>query len=434
MPTSTEWQGWARLVAAVADRVVLATVQDMHRAITDANFAWVGPVGRPVKPIHDHLQGQVYGAVGAVIRGVGEAGAAAAAAGWWGTDHDVVSPGAARARAIAHGVVGEDVLASAPELDQEVEVHRHGRPVVAGRASLRAAHPDASGRVAVFVHGLLDTEATWAIPSVGQAAVPRVDPAGIPADRPGDTLAEDVATSRWVALPDVATAAGMTSVLVRYGTGRAIGRNGADLADLLEGLVSAWPVPVTGLAIIGHSMGGLVARAACLSGEQRGHAWPLVLTDVVHLGTPHHGSWFEKVANVVSWSVRRASVRSAPIGRFVDARSRGIKDLRFGALDDAWWQGHDVDDLLAGRGPDPTWDDGVTHHLVVGRLRSDSRHPLNHAIGDGMVRSGSAADRPVRRLRPIDHGVRVSHVPVGHNDLVRHPAVAEVLRAILTRA
>ena len=38
-------------------------------------------------------------------------------------------------------------------------------------------------------------------------------------------------------------------------------------------LVAEWPAPLDELVLLGHSMGGLVARSACHSAEANGHAW-----------------------------------------------------------------------------------------------------------------------------------------------------------------
>ena len=59
-------------------------------------------------------------------------------------------------------------------------------------------------------------------------------------------------------------------------------------------------MPVDELVIIGHSMGGLLARSACYYGELAGHAWPRHLRKIVFLGTPHHGTAFERGGNWVT--------------------------------------------------------------------------------------------------------------------------------------
>ncbi len=400
MPSITDLRGWSRLTAAVADEVVVGTVYDMQRAISDGTYRWIGPVGRPVQRITDAVTDNVYGLVRVSIRGVGELGAMAA--GRLGSDTIASSPAAEKARAIAHGVVGDDRIAVAPELDIHLGLRHNGVEVATDPASLRAAYPAASGRVVVFVHGLVDTEAVWsARPEAG------------------------------VALPDLVDRLDATPVLVRYGTGRSIGRNGADLADHLEALVGGWPVPVTDLILVGHSMGGLLIRAACITAVVEEQAWTQKLHDIVYLGTPHFGSWLEKAANTGSWVLRHASTRSAPIGTLLDGRSRGIKDLRFGMLTEDGWDDAPIDDLLTGRFPDEPWLPGVTHHLVVGRLRAWDHHPLNHLFGDSLVRKGSASGAGRRRQIAGQGEVRVAHVPHPHTHLTNAPPVAELLGDIL---
>jgi pimeloyl-ACP methyl ester carboxylesterase len=399
VPPSDELRGWARLIAAVTDQVVVRAVHDMHRAISDGAFRWVGPPGRPVQAVHDAVTDNVYRAVRATIRGAGELGALAAD--HLGTDGAPPSRVALKARAIAHGVVSDELMAHAPELDLEVTLRRGDSEVTTDAAALRAAYPGAGGHLAVFVHGLVDSEAVWEARSAAE-----------------------------VTLPDVAAAAGWTPLMIRYGTGRSVGRNGADLAELLEAVTAAWPVPVTQLTIVGHSMGGLLARAACATAQERDHAWITTLTDIVYLGTPHLGSWLEKVANVGSWVVRHASPHSAPIGVLLDGRSRGIKDLRFGTIVDDGWGTTPVDDLLTGLVPDGPWLDDVTHHLIVGRLRSSARHPLNTVFGDALVRSRSASGTGRRRRIGAGGPVVVVEVESSHTAMNRHPDVGALLMAL----
>ena len=62
------------------------------------------------------------------------------------------------------------------------------------------------------------------------------------------------------------------------------------LAELLERFVEAYPVEIDDLTILGHSMGGLVARSACHYGVEAGYAWPARVRRVFYLGTPHQGA------------------------------------------------------------------------------------------------------------------------------------------------
>lgn len=396
MPTTAEIQGWARLVAGVVDEGIAGTVEDMHRAVSRGAFWFAGPIGRPVEKVHDAVVDHVYTTVRTGIRAAGELGAAIATL----RPREASSAGALRARSIALGSVDERFLSVAPELDAEVALYRDGGEIPPRSAELAAAFPYASSHVTVFLHGLTQSEDGWH---------PRED--------------------EGVALPQIAAEAGATPLLLRYGTGRAIVRNGADVAELLEAAFTSWPVPVERMTIVGHSMGGLVAQAAGLIARERRHHWPDTVTDLVHIGTPHRGSWLEKFATRVSWALARSSPHTAPIGRLIDGRSQGIKDLRFGTIAATAATDEAPDGDLTDLAEDPPFP-GRNHHLVVGRLRSARRHPLNLMLGDGLVRLGSAAGIAGGT------GERGSVLPVdaSHTRLLHHPEVGELLRRTLAEA
>lgn len=392
-------QGWPRLSAAIAARAVLPTVQEVHRAISDGAFRVVRPFGRPVQRVHDQIVGLGYDTVRGVLRTAGELGELLAPQ--FGQADAELSTTALKARALAHGAFTEELLAGIPEFELEVSLRVDGEEVPLDRASLQAAYPEATGVLTVFVHGLVDSEDIWR---------PRT---------PQDT-----------SLAAVAASAGSTPVFVRYRSGLAIGRNGADLAQLLDTVTKAWPVPVTRIVVVGHSMGGLVARAACFTAAQRDHPWLTALSDVFYLGTPHLGSWLEKSANAGGWALRRVSSRTAPIATFMEQRSRGSKDLRHGTLVEEGWEAATQDGLFAGLLPDEPWLEGTTHHLVVGRLRASATHPLNLVFGDRLVRSGSARGTGKHR-RIADGGpVVINEVAASHSALVRQPAVGELLAEV----
>ena len=100
-----------------------------------------------------------------------------------------------------------------------------------------------------------------------------------------------------------------TPVFLRYNTGRHISDNGQDLAALLE---QCWRTGRAGaeLAVVAHSMGGLVMRSAVhRPTRQRGIALaPATCGKPGLLGTPHHGArwkagnWMDTVLGITPFS------------------------------------------------------------------------------------------------------------------------------------
>jgi pimeloyl-ACP methyl ester carboxylesterase len=131
---------------------------------------------------------------------------------------------------------------------------------------------------------------------------------------------------------------GYTPVYLHYNSGRHVSHNGAELARLLEQLVVRWPVRLREVVLLGHSMGGLVARSACHCAQQAQMRWPEQLTRMVFLGTPHHGAPLERGGKKLD-TLFEMSPYIAPFARIGQSRSAGITDLRFGNVQDADWRG-----------------------------------------------------------------------------------------------
>ena len=138
--------------------------------------------------------------------------------------------------AALNGLVGDRLERSGSDLHQPASVRVERRAVALDAGSLRAAFPDATARLVVFLHGLMGNEFYW-------------DWGGA---HPGDTYGARLASDL-----------GCTPIYLRYNTGLHVSENGLSVAALLEELVQAWPVEVQEIALVGHSMGGLIARSAC---------------------------------------------------------------------------------------------------------------------------------------------------------------------------
>lgn len=116
-----------------------------------------------------------------------------------------------------------------------------------------------------------------------------------------------------------------TAVYVHYNSGRRVDDSGRELAALLDDLVSKWPVPIESITIVGHSMGGLVARSALAHGG----AWLRKVDALVTLGTPHHGAPLERIGHIVQ-QLGGFTKYSAPIAKLANVRGAGVRDLRHG--------------------------------------------------------------------------------------------------------
>jgi pimeloyl-ACP methyl ester carboxylesterase len=191
------------------------------------------------------------------------------------------------------GVVGDRLRDEAHAMHFEMAVRLRGEDVPVDHVHLAATYPTATSRVVVFLHGLCESETHW-----NRADAPTY----------GQTLAM----------------AGWTPVFLRYNSGLSIRENGVALASLLESLADAWPGGVERIALVGHSMGGLVMRAACA--VDGGHDWTARVTDIVTLGTPHLGAPLARQAKL-GGGLLKVFPESAAFGRIIDHRSVGIIDL-----------------------------------------------------------------------------------------------------------
>lgn len=202
---------------------------------------------------------------------------------------------------------------------------------------------------------------------------------------------------------------------LRYNTGLPIEHNGYLLNTLLNELYANWPTATPpALIIIGHSMGGLVARRGSELAADQDAAWLQQLQQLVCLGSPHLGAPLAKIGHLVHLALQLSPI-TAPLARIASARSAGVQDLRDG-LTAADSDG--AHRLLP----------GVRYRFLASSLSADPQHPIGQLLGDGLVTVGSASG-------PDDE--QVSRQCVGglhHLQLLNHPAVYPQLRAWLQPA
>jgi pimeloyl-ACP methyl ester carboxylesterase len=213
-------------------------------------------------------------------------------------------------------------------------------------------------------------------------------------------------------------------VFVRYNSGLHVADNGRQLAAALQALQAHWPQPWQRLVLLGHSMGGLVARSAVTVAEQQHMPWRSVLRQMVFLGTPHHGAPLERAGHWLHALLGRTPY-SAPFAALARLRSAGITDLRYGNVCAA-------DTQVRGRfakGDDPRQvlplPKDVECYAVAACTAARRSRLTERLLGDGLVPLHSALgqhDQPSRNLHfaPAQQAV---FYRTGHLQLLESQAV-----------
>ena len=352
----------ATKLAVEATKNVTTVVEKMHHTIAG------GPdlLGRPLEELSKLFAGPTYSA----IRGVTSVVGAGLDLALRKLQPVLDQAGADRGAVLAalNGVIGDYLAETGNPLAITMKLTSQVEPLELTKESLAAKFP-AGGKLLVLVHGSSMDDTQWL--------------------RRGHDHGAALAAER-----------GFIPLYLRYNSGLHISQNGRAFSALLEQLVSAWPRPVEEVVLLGHSMGGLVARSACHTAEAEGHAWRQKLRTLVTLGSPHHGAplerggnWFEMLLGVSRYS--------APLSRLGQLRSAGVTDLRYGNVLDEHWEGKD---RFAKEG-DPRGElnlpEGVQCFAIAATNSPTLVEPLS---GDGLVPVDSALGRHPDPARALEFG------------------------------
>ncbi len=311
--------------------------------------------------------------------------------------------------AVVNGVVGDHLAATQNPLAVTMALRLGDTYATPSEVAAALASQPAPLKLAVYVHGLTATEWSWALDAQQQHGAPDATYASL--------LQRD---------------AGFVPVLVRYNSGLHISDNGQQLHAQLQALVTAMPGRDMELALIGHSMGGLVAHSAVhYAGQAPQPTWLASLRHVITLGTPHEGAPLERFGRLVEEVLGAIDTPGTRIPADVmGARSAGIKDLRHGYLVAEDWR-----DADAGIKRPRTVNRrvaGVQYHRVVGTITADPDHPVGRWVGDTMVRPSSAAASAAASQERPDEVTRIGGV--SHVGLSNDARVFSYLRAWLGAA
>ncbi len=295
------------------------------------------------------------------------------------TDSSKTSNWAAWSISLVNGFWGDYLHDHGNGLAVEMALYAHNRPLTLTAERLVALHPQPSPKLCILVHGLSCNEHLWSF-------VPPQEADSQPEQVDYGTLLQ--------------AEFGCTPFYLRYNTGLSVAENGKSLAILLQTLCDCYPIKVEEMVLIGHSMGGLVLRSACHYARQHHESWAKRVTDIFYLGTPHDGADLERVAYSAAGALQAApNSITRLVGKALNSRSRGIKNLRYGTLlepdviDEGW------DDLAHHHHRAVPWLPHARHYLVGGTLNGNPAHIASVLFGDGLV----AVPNNVNKAVPVEH-------------------------------
>jgi pimeloyl-ACP methyl ester carboxylesterase len=389
---ATQQAGYAPVLNA-GFQATASRVQEMHQAIAGKTFDGLLRVPglsvptRMVQSVHDAITQGVYAAV---RHGGGAAMSLAAGAERLAADPARV-PGAKEqaARSALNGVFGDSLVAAGSSLAVQMGLHAGGAPLALTAGSLGSLRP----RVCVFIHGLACDEQSWRLRNEAWGDSAWAQALG--ADRSmnyGALLEHEL---------------GVSAIYLRYNSGLPIEANAQAFALLLERAAMAAP-QVLDWQLIGHSMGGLIARRAHDVAAADGLVWPKRAPMIICLGSPHLGAPLEKIGHVANAALNVSKV-TQPLGRIAGARSQGIKDLRHG---------------LKGKAKSLAPPALRFVFATLGDESDTTMGPLiGKMLGDGLVMASSAADHDAS-----GDVQRVEVAGLGHMGLLNHPRVYALIR------
>jgi pimeloyl-ACP methyl ester carboxylesterase len=390
-------RGASRLAIDATTRVV-DLVEAMQQGIGGGPYLLGRPLQRPIRL----LSGPIYRSIRGVTRLVGSS--IDLALGQLAPLLGESTPRAERDTVVSvlNGVLGDYLEATGNPLAVEMGLLHRGNRLALERRALREAFPRAGGKLLVLVHGSCLSDRSWT--RLGNDS--------------GAALARDL---------------GFTPLHLRYNSGRHISTNGRALAGLLDHLVAGWPSAVEELVIVGHSMGGLVARSACHSGEAASHSWRRRLRSLVCLGSPHHGAPLEQGGHWIDLLLE-VSRYSAPLARLGKLRSAGVTDLRFGNVLEEHWTGHDRFSVIGDVRRELKLPAGVQCYAVA--ATRTPREAGGDYASDGLVPVASALGRHARPELTLGFPEQHQWIGfgMGHLDLLGRPEVYARLRGWLSPA
>ncbi|WP_051296182.1 lipase family alpha/beta hydrolase [Eisenibacter elegans] len=264
---------------------------------------------------------------------------------------------------ILNGAVGDKLQNSLLEVPMGFYADNRQLPLEpqAIAAHCQRAASTISPKVCILIHGLTHNEMAWNFPDNSNY---------------GTFLERDF---------------GHVPFYLRYNTGLHISENGQKLTQLLEQLHTQYPVALEEICLLAHSMGGLLVHSACHYAQEQGHQWPHKVRFIFLLATPHLGSFLEQFAHLTTHILARVpNWQTRLVGKAIDLRSDGIKDLRFGYLREEDWQ-NPPEGAFERHQNNIQKLENAAYYVIAARLTQKQKHWVSTLFGDILVNTHSAS-------------------------------------------
>ncbi|WP_339663665.1 alpha/beta fold hydrolase [uncultured Psychrobacter sp.] len=260
-----------------------------------------------------------------------------------------------------------------------------------------------SGRVIILCHGLCLSHLSWKVSGEN-----------------------NLAKALMYSLPSA------TVLYLNYNTGRRISSNGRSFAQVLQDLVENNP-DITQIDLVGHSMGGLVSRSALFYGKEQGFSWVKRVSNLVTLGSPHHGASLEQIGHFVQDKIAKLPFAGS-LAKLGDMRSAGIIDLRYGSIRDADWQALEGRSVLPADFRHPTHLPLHVNTYLVAAVMVETHFEFKTTslLGDGLVSVESAlGEHTEEHTLAVPEGHKAIFYGINHMNLIYSDRVHQQIIAWL---
>lgn len=284
-----------------------------------------------------------------------------------------------------------------------------GEDVSPTQLNLPLRFQEKSKKIILFVHGLMDDEKCWQRPKEEGPAF-------------GKLFEEK--TNHIV-------------LYIRYNTGLHISTNGKKLNKILNRLELLYGDHFNEIDLVGHSMGGLILRSTGHYGEKEFSPWIPKLKSVFLISVPSYGSFVEQFANATSFFLSKFYFFHVGwIGKVIDLRSDGIKDLRLGYMvDEDWDHPTRTNKPFHFKRTPITPIKSVKYHLILGNMGKTESSIVGKVLGDGMVHKKSAIGKSFfMDTDPIHDGSTLKEFSsTGHISILNKPEVFEYISKLINQ-